>query len=216
MEKIEKLTQFMVSRGVTITRKEDSALMKVISTLLFFAKGFMTDFTTTIGNHIYVPDSMKDNLEVLCHEFVHIDDARVEGSCWYSFKYLVPQVFALLSLGALAAIWCGPYYLFFLVALIFLAPWRAKYRRLQELRAYKMSVAVAAWEGLEVNIDYIVKQYFRGGAYYWMGDKDVRQVLSASYALAKQGRPLGRPYDTIYCLLFSQCAKECRCTEMVN
>lgn len=216
MEKIEKLTQFMVSRGVTITRKEDSTLMKILSVLLFFVKGFMTNYTTTIGNHIYVPDRHKNDLGVLCHEFVHIDDARVEGAIWYSFKYLVPQVFALLSLGALASIWCGPYYLFFLVALVFLAPWRAKYRRLQELRAYKMSVAVAAWEGFDVNADVYVKYYFESSSYYWMGSKDVYQVLVSTHALAKQGRPLGRPYDTIYCLLFSQCAKECRCTELVN
>ena len=51
--------------GIKIVEKSESKLMKAVAAILFFNKGFLTDYITTIGTTIYWPKaseirSMKD------------------------------------------------------------------------------------------------------------------------------------------------------------
>lgn len=164
-----RLIEYLRSRGVRIVRKQDSWLMRVLGKLLFFNKRFMTDYYTTVGSTIYTPVG-EDNVSdaVLAHEYVHVYDARKLSLPLFSFLYTFPQCLALLSLGALAAIWWLPA-LWFLTALVFLAPIPAPFRAWFEIRGYRMSLLVMTEGGppAEWMLDWASK-YFVGSDYYWM------------------------------------------------
>jgi hypothetical protein len=76
---------------VKLIRKQDSWLMKIISKILFFNKTFMKDYTTTIGNRIYIPDGW-DNWThtdiILRHELIHLRQQKRYGFLLYCFLYL--------------------------------------------------------------------------------------------------------------------------------
>lgn len=87
--------------------KTESKLMKTIDTLLrvitFGAmKEFLTRFTTTLGNTVYVPGtwpsySVESKLIILRHERVHMRQARRYTRPLFSFLYLffpLPVLFA--------------------------------------------------------------------------------------------------------------------------
>lgn len=76
-----------------IRRKSESLLMKVISFLLFFNKGFMTTFVTTIRYTVYVPDRWDtwpepEKIGIIRHERVHMRQCRKYGFLLFSFLYL--------------------------------------------------------------------------------------------------------------------------------
>lgn len=87
--------------GFKVEQKTKSWLMIVISYLLFFNRDFMTNFITTIGSTMYVPDAWytwHDNLksEVLRHERVHLLQQKRYGMLLYSLLYLlIPLPFGL-------------------------------------------------------------------------------------------------------------------------
>ena len=146
--------------------KRYSKLMKVLSYLLFFNPKFMTRFITVIGHKVYVPQLPwnKSNpygaIEVLCHEWVHMKDAKSMG-IWFKLLYLFPQIFAIL---ALLGFWNSWFFCF----LICLAPFPALWRAKLELRGYTMSMAVRWWLlKKEPNYDWYVEQ-FVGPNYYYM------------------------------------------------
>lgn len=80
-----------------ICNKKESVLMKIINAILLVItfgkqKKFMTDFVTTIGEIIYVPESWdsypyQDKQTVLHHEQVHVNQYKKEKFL-YMFKYL--------------------------------------------------------------------------------------------------------------------------------
>jgi hypothetical protein len=83
--------------------KDESWSQRLLGFLIFpFNPQYLTDYTTTIGSHVYFPSReyyVKDpeiSLTVLAHEFVHIYDAGRDPL--FRVKYLLPQAFLLLPL----------------------------------------------------------------------------------------------------------------------
>jgi hypothetical protein len=70
-----------------IVAKEDSTLMKIIGKLLFFNKGFMTNYVTTLGSTIYAPGGEISDI-TLQHELVHVKDWK-RWNILFSLSYLL-------------------------------------------------------------------------------------------------------------------------------
>jgi hypothetical protein len=140
--------------------------MKFLSVVLFFNKGFLTRYITTLYPRIYVPslpwnpNKPVSRIATLAHEYVHMYDRRRLG--WiFNILYLSPQIFSLLTIGAFWNMW-------WLLALLFLLPLPSPGRTWLEFRGYRMTAAVQWWlTGNEVNTVWI-EQQFTGSAYYWM------------------------------------------------
>lgn len=145
--------------------KTDSAFMKVLSVVLFFNKGFMTYFVTTIGSRMWVPTdwtswSDQARAAILRHERVHLRQQRRYGMLRYSLMYLL---------------WPLPILL-------------AKGRRDLEMEAYEESMAAyAEYWGKDYLEDSKVRerfiQYFTSSAYAWMWIR--RSDIEAWYDRAK-------------------------------
>lgn len=81
-----------------IIKKSESPFMKLINTLLLIVtfgqmKLFMTNFYTTIGTTVYVPDSwdessVEEKLITLRHEKIHMQQSKRLGQIWFSLLYL--------------------------------------------------------------------------------------------------------------------------------
>src|SRR4030043_385107 len=88
--------------NLKIKYKDESLLMKILGKLMFFNKGFMTSYTTTIGSTIYFPNSnfVKarpiSSSVILLHELVHLYDNSKFTAPLFSFLYLFPQILVLL------------------------------------------------------------------------------------------------------------------------
>jgi len=155
--------------GYVVKRKSQSRVMRFLSKLLFFTSNFMTQFTTTIGNTVYVTDNQWDSnttwtLATLAHEARHVYDKQRYSMPLFSLGYLFPQILVLLALLSFFSVW-------WLTALAFLAPIPAFFRMLIERQGYLMTLCVIWWafgkEAAYEEIPYIVKQ-FTGPAYFFM------------------------------------------------
>lgn len=134
-----------------IKYKNQSFIMKILATLMFFNKGFMTHFTNTFGSTIYFPNESftKDPINftsVFLHELVHVHDFKKHGSLLYSFLYGFPQILFLL---------CIPLFFFYwkialILSIICLLPIPAYFRMVFEKRAYLCSLYV---------LNYLYKKY---------------------------------------------------------
>lgn len=170
-----------------IRRKEDSILMRMLSYILFFNKGFMTKYATTIGSTIYLPKGTNnwdsEQLKsLIAHEYLHILDSKKDKL--YPIKYLFPQILSLLILLIIPFSWYG------LLFLIFLLPWPAYWRMRYEVRGYGMSIAAyyILYNGTEDDpwFSELVDRYnkkFKNSQYYWMWpfgvNKKLRKILTS-------------------------------------
>ena len=152
--------------GFKIIDKRESALMRVLSFVLFFNKVFMTRYITTIYPKVYVPklpwapDKPLGRLSILAHEYVHLKDRQRLGLL-FNILYLSPQIFALLSLGAIWNMW-------WLLTLLFLLPLPSPGRAWLEMRGYRMTMAINWYVGgMETNTVWIEDQFAKSN-YYWM------------------------------------------------
>lgn len=170
--------------------KNESILMRVLGIILFFNPDFMTNYTTTIGNTVYFPskewlESRKTSAAaVLAHELVHIQDSKEAGLIVFSYTYLVPQIFALLSLFAIFSSW------WWLLCLVFLAPIPAPFRTYWELRGYAMSDAVR-YKSTEkfTDIDWMAGQFTSGSYFFmWPFKADIKKRILRNRELIKQGK----------------------------
>ena len=152
--------------GFKIRSKKDSPLMRALSNLLFFNKGFMSRYITTIYPVMYVPgwwgkykNMSLVELGIIAHEYVHLHDRKRLG--WlFNILYLSPQVFSLLAFGAFWNLW-------FLMALLFLLPWPSPGRAWLEFRGYRMSIAFHYWAKKEkCDLDMIVEEFTNSNYYY--------------------------------------------------
>ena len=174
---------------VEILFKNESLLMKVLSKILFFNKRFMTGYITVIGKKVYFPSRewLENNrasaARSLCHEFVHISDERIVGPIAYRLSYLFPQW---LSVFAVAAIFVGPWALFFL---LFLLPLPAPFRAFWELRGYAMTDLVFFSEFKQFSdFNFLEKQFVGSGYYYmWPFRKSLREEIRKNRNLIKLG-----------------------------
>jgi len=155
--------------------KDESMFMKILSKILFFNKNFMTSVTTTIGTKVYWASRERyeakpgASFRTLAHEFVHIVDF-IKRPVRFVLGYLFPQIFALLALFAVLA-FISPWFLLFLLALLFLAPLPAPFRKTAEMRGYGMSVKTLNWlYGYLVSTEEAARyvKYFTGPSYYFM------------------------------------------------
>ena len=178
-----------------IKYKDESNFMKLLGTILFFNKGFMTHYITTIGNTVYFPnrDFIKNYddgaIRVLAHEIVHVSQKEKYGMILYSLMYLFPQCLALFALLAfLAFIWLP--FLWCLLFLVFLAPIPAPWRKKFELGGYTMSLYMLDLRLRELNYPddrileelsvYAMKinaQNFKGPGYWFMWPFGVHDEL---------------------------------------
>lgn len=137
----------------SVRYKKDSLWMKFLGFLfrvLTFglANTFMTDYTTTVGNIVYVPSkwdtfSSRAQATTLRHERVHMRQARKHGRLMFGFLY------------------------FFVYFPIGFAWWRAKL----EMEAYEESMtAVEEYGGNILHPEYrdAMISHFTGPAYFWM------------------------------------------------
>lgn len=83
-----------------VRSKESSLFMRLLSVFLRIItlgaqKSFMTDYITTIGYTIYVPNTWETTSEegrqiVLRHERVHMRQRRKYGAVFFTLLYLIP------------------------------------------------------------------------------------------------------------------------------
>ena len=155
-----ELTKFMFETrvefpGFQVRHKAMSRLMKLVGLLLLLVtfgqqRVFMTEYVTTIGEKVYVPDGWENwdefrRVAILRHERVHMRQVRRHGMFLFALMYLLLPV---------------P---------LFFAYFRAKF----EWEAYEESMrAVAERNGLRILDDPKYKQsifeHFTTGAYGWM------------------------------------------------
>ena len=150
-----------------VIEKPQSKLMRLIAAVMFFNRGFMTDFDTTIGDTVYVPSMswLNNNLPVLIHETVHMYDEERIG-VWYNLGYLFPQLLVLLMLPLFFIHWYIALPLVILFALPLPALWRANF----EKRAYliQLYVYVNVYHFKEEVVSAALTEYFKDGTYYFM------------------------------------------------
>lgn len=131
--------------------KDESNFMKLLSKILFFTKGFMTNFITTIGTKVYFTSRKEyladpaNSFRVLAHEFVHVYDFVLKP-VRFTLGYVFPQILASLALLSVLA-FLSPYFLLSLIFLLCLAPIPSPTRKNSEMRGYGMSLKVHQWRG---------------------------------------------------------------------
>ena len=144
--------------GFNVKFKNESLLMKIIGTLLFFNKTFMTEFVTTIGYAVYFPNkSYIDGsgygalaaMATLAHEYRHAKDANKITRVLFGMLYLLPQIFAIPGLLSICIfvplLICGIvswswWMLLILLMVLCAAPLPAYYRMKYEVNGYVMSL----------------------------------------------------------------------------
>lgn len=158
--------------GVTIVEKSESRFMRVLAVVLFFNRGFMTDYVTTIRKKVYWPNADKVNggdFATLFHEAQHAFDFQ-KNSFWFVSSYLFPQVLAILSVFSFLAIMGNALWLFSLLWLLALLPLPSIMRTYWELRGYSCTMAYELWTRGEVP-DYVkehIEKKFTSSSYYFM------------------------------------------------
>jgi hypothetical protein len=177
--------------------KNNSLFMKILGFIMFFNRGFMTNYITTIGNTIYFPsqEMLKDdelsNCAVLAHELRHIQQNKKYGLL-YSLGYLFPQILVIFSLLAFFNLW-------FLLFLVCALPIPAIFRMIFEREGYKTTMFVlymylvqknidSAWVNSAIN-NYIdnADQQFTSSAYYYMWPFGAKNYLSSEFGRIKTG-----------------------------
>lgn len=138
---VNKLNE--TSPGLQIKFKNESWVMRLVGTLLFFNSKFMTDFVTTVGKTIYLPSrdwllNTPENtaLSVVSHEYMHTRDYQ-RLSVLFMFLYLFPLCMAPLFLILLFFV-SWPWVLG--LVLLSLTPLPAPGRAYFEYRGYTMSL----------------------------------------------------------------------------
>lgn len=177
---------------LNIQFKDESVFMKLLGKLVFFNKGFMTTYTTTIGNTIsfpsrkFVEEKPESALIVVAHEYRHTRDNK-RLSILYPLLYLSPQILALLTILFVVLFgWWG------LVGMAFLLPIPSCGRTVLEVHGYTMSLFILHEIMLEEGRDEVYREHhlrlaadkinkdFIGPNYYFMWPFGVLDKLLAA------------------------------------
>ena len=156
--------------------KHESRFMKLLNVLLLIItfgqqRRFMSDFTTTIGYRVYIPEGWTERpwqsrAEILRHERVHMRQRQKWGSIGFSIMYLLLPV---------PVLW---------------ANWRTRF----EMAAYEESMRArveyygpSVLDGKETK-DWFVRQ-FTGPNYFWMwvGRKRIERWFYEVSGVIKDG-----------------------------
>ena len=147
MNKFEKFAEILSLKldGFNIKFKDESTFMKLLGKILFFNKGFMTSYKTTIWKTVYftnrssIEKNIDNNIVLLGHEFVHASDAaNFLKFLLFMFIYLSPQILAPFALILMPFNWILSLILF----LILLTPIPSLGRTYYEFKAYTMSLFI--------------------------------------------------------------------------
>lgn len=187
-----------LSPGFVVEYKNESKLQRLIGTLLFFNKTFMTAFITTFFHHSWFPSvefvaANPDGAgDVLWHEGTHdFDEQRLplrvklgsyQGSLLYQFLYLFPASLGAMVFGAglfflLLGIFVHavlPLAWLILVGVIVAAIPIAPFRMQIEMRGYGMSLLICYMRGMKKGSEEhkaVMAHYasmFTGPNYYFM------------------------------------------------
>lgn len=185
-----------------IKYKDQSWFMKLIGTLLFFNKSFMTSYTTTIGSTVYFPTEafVKSRpisaSTVLLHELVHVYDAKKYTQFLFSLLYLSPQIFAVLCLPLFLISWK----IALPLVILFSLPIPSYFRMYFEKRAYLTSLYAINGLAAKLNFKPILSsrqesflKQFKDSSYYFMWPfKGLQKDFDEGVARIKEGR---RPYE---------------------
>jgi len=138
--------------------KSASRFMRFLDVLLRILtfnqmRGFLTSFTTTIGNTIYTSakwdsQSDMDRYVTLRHEAVHLRQQRKYGRLKYAFMYLFLPL---------------PFYVGW-------KTWRSKFEQeayVETLRAIATCYGLRTLRAPRVRVN--VLEHFRSASYFWMG-----------------------------------------------
>lgn len=188
--------------SLQVKYKDQSAFMKILGTILFFNKTFMTDYVTTIGNTIYIPNVNYMKLHpvsgsvVFLHELVHIYDSGKMSRPVFTFLYLLPQILALFMIPLFFVI---QWWIVLILMAVCLAPIPAYFRMVFEKRAYISSVYTLNSLGklknfnpmLKTQVGFFVSR-FKDSYYYFMWPFDVTPDFNNAVAKVQAGQ---RPYD---------------------
>lgn len=185
MSSFNKVLSYLKTKNskINIYYKDKSNLMKLLSYVLFFNKNF-NDYTTTIGNNVYFPSEkyIQQNDVIaaitLIHEYVHIDDRKNYG-LWFSFSYLLPQIFALLFIALLPI----KFLISALGLILFLLPLPAYFRKVWEVRGYTANLIAyyVLYPDKVDRFDMLIDVYndnFIYSQYYYMWVFGVKQELN--------------------------------------
>jgi hypothetical protein len=185
-----------------IKYKDQSWFMKLLGTIMFFNKAFMTNYTTTIGSTVYFPSESFVKARpvsaavVLLHEIVHVNDAHKISKPLFGFLYLTPQILALLCLPLFLISWK----IALPLVLLFSAPIPSPFRTHFEKRAYLTSLYSINSLSNRLNFkpllatqeDSFVEQ-FKDGSYYFMWPfSDLKKDFDDAVSKVQAGQ---RPYD---------------------
>lgn len=182
--------------------KDKSWFMKLLGTLLFFNKNFMTNYTTTIGSTVYFPSESFVKVRpvsaavVLLHELVHVHDAKKYSKFLFGLLYLTPQIFALLCLPLFLISWK----IALPLVLLFCAPIPSPFRTHFEKRAYLTSLYAINGLANRLNFKPLLASQeqsfigqFKDGSYYFMWPfGDLQKDFDDAVNKVKDGK---RPYE---------------------
>jgi len=153
-------------------------MMRFVSKVLFFNHGFMTQYTTTVGETIYFPSQKFvkthpiSSCVVLLHELVHLYDQKRLGKPAFTVSYLFPQILVPICLALFMLI---TWKIMLPLTLLCVAPIPAFFRMYWEKRAYLSSFYILQVLGERMNFDphlrtqeNIFLKYFHGSSYYYM------------------------------------------------
>lgn len=197
--------------SLQVKYKNQSTFMKVLGTILFFNKSFMTDYVTTIGSIIYIPDQNYMKLHpvsgsvTFLHELVHIYDSGKISRPLFTFLYLLPQIMALLLLPLFFFL---KWWIVLPLVLLCLAPIPAYFRMVFEKRAYISSIYTLNALGKRLNfnphlanqVSFFVEQ-FCNSYYYFMYPfkKELNKQFNEAMQKVLSGQ---RPYqDPVFDIL---------------
>lgn len=189
--------------NLQIKYKNESRLMRLAGKLFFFSPGFMTEYTTTIGETIYFPSEKFIKLHsvsssvVLLHELVHLHDQKKMGKFLFAISYLFPQI--LVPICALL-LFLISWKILLPLAILFSAPVPAIFRTHWEKRAYLSSFYVLQLLGNKLKFnphlesqEKVFLNYFHGSSYYYMWPfNNINKQFDDAKELAEQGK---RPFE---------------------
>ena len=192
--------------GFKIRYKNKSIWQKIIGKLCFFNRGYMTDYTSTYGDTVWYPsrkfleESYKRAFKILAHEYVHLLD-RKKYPIIFELFYVMPQVFTLLSLFSILALFFSDLFLLFSAALLFALPAPSLGRAVIEMRGYAMNIAINMWRHGSVTSETMtaILKEFTGLSYYrmWPNKKDVEKWMEESIARIRNIDSIKRDDETI-------------------
>ena len=165
----------------------------------------MTDYTTTIGNTIYIPTENYIKLRpvsgsvVFLHELVHLYDQKRLGAIRFQLSYMLPQILAIPALLLFLLSWK----IALPVVILFLLPIPAYFRMIYERRAYYSSIYCLKKLGDRMKFNphlgthnACFAEYFIDSSYYfmWPFKSAVDNDFSAATQLILSGeRPFQDP-----------------------